>query len=79
LAHRETQILAGNVTEVSLVHVLAPAQPSSPHAAAIVVVGKGALDDFGLQLEGLAGDPGLHAKIGQLTVERNFLARGLKR
>ena len=25
------------------------------------------------------GDPGPHAKIGELTVERDFLARGVKR
>ena len=36
-------------------HVLAPAPPSSAHAAAIEVVGKGALDNLGTQLEGLAG------------------------
>jgi len=37
------------------VHVHAPAQPSSAHAAAIEVVGKGALDNLGTQLEGLVG------------------------
>ena len=58
LAHQQREIVAGDVKQVSLVHVLAPAQPSSAHAAAIQVVGKGALDDLGAPLEGLAGDPG---------------------
>ena len=57
LAHQETQIVAGDVEQVSLVHVLAPAQPSPAHAAAIEGVGKGALDDLGAQLEGFLGHP----------------------
>ena len=43
-------------------HILSPAQPGSSHAATIEVVGKGALDDLGAQLEGLAGDPGLEPR-----------------
>ena len=45
--------MAGDVKRVPLVHVLA--QTSSAHAAAIEVVGKGALDNLGTQLEGLVG------------------------
>ena len=64
--------MAGDVKQVLLVHVLAPAQPSSAHAAAIEVVGKGALDNLGTQLEGLAGDPGLetHAVVGDRAPRR---------
>ena len=54
-AHQETQIVAGDMEQVSLVHVLAPAQPCPAHAAAIEVVRKGALDDLGAQLEGFLG------------------------
>ena len=50
------------VEQVSLVHILSPAQPGSSHAATIEVVGKAALDDLGAQLEGLAGDPGLEPR-----------------
>ena len=32
MAHEETQILAGDVERVALVHVFAPAQPSSSQA-----------------------------------------------
>ncbi len=32
MAHQETQILAGDVEQVVLVHVLAPAQPGSSQA-----------------------------------------------
>ena len=62
--------MAGDVKQVSLVNVLA--QPSSAHAAAIEVVGKGALDNLGTQLEGLAGDPGLetHAVVGDRAPRR---------
>ena len=49
--------MSGDVKQISLVHVLAPAQPGSAHAAAIEGVGKAALNDLGTQLEGLAGDP----------------------
>ena len=49
---------AGDVEQVALVHVLAPAQPGSSHAATIEAVGKGAFHDFGAQLEGLPGDLG---------------------
>ena len=48
--------------QVSLVHVLAPAPPSSAHAAAIEVVGKGALNNLGTQLEGLYTDVTLEAE-----------------
>ena len=51
-----------DVEQVSLVHILSPAQPGSSHAATIEVVGKAALDDLGAQLEGLAGDPGLEPR-----------------
>jgi len=56
----------GDVKQQSFVHVLAPAPPSSAHAAAVEVVGKGALDNLRTQLEGLAGDPGLktHSVVG---------------
>ena len=54
--------MAGDVEQVSLVHILSPAQPGSSHAATIEVVGKAALDDLGAQLEGLAGDPGLEPR-----------------
>jgi hypothetical protein len=64
LAHQQGEVVAGDVKQVSLVQVLAPAQPSPSHAAAIEVVGKGALDDLGAQLEGLAGDPGLEPRAG---------------
>ena len=47
--------MAGDMEQVSLVHVLAPAQPCPAHAAAIEVVRKGALDDLGAQLEGFIG------------------------
>ena len=47
--------MAGDMEQVSLVHVLAPAQPCPAHAAAIEVVRKGALDDLGAQLEGFLG------------------------
>ena len=47
-AHQETQIVAGDMEQVSLVHVLAPAQPCPAHAAAIEVVRKGALDECSL-------------------------------
>jgi len=56
--------VAGDVKQVPLLHVLAP--PSSAHAAAIEVAGKGALDNLSTQLEGLAGSLGLetHAVVG---------------
>ena len=72
--------MAGDVKQVSHVHVLAPAQPSSAHAAAIEVVGKGALDTLGTQLEGLAGDPELetHAVGGDRAPRRRVTAPALK-
>ena len=54
--------MAGDVEQVSLVHILSPAQPGSSHAATIEVMGKAALDDLGAQLESLAGDPGLEPR-----------------
>ena len=67
--------MAGDAKQVSLVHVLAPVPPSSAHAAAVEVVGKGALDNLGTQLEGLAGDPGLetHAVVGIATSHASSL------
>ncbi len=62
LAHQETQIVAGDVEQAALVHVLPPAQPGSSHAATIEAVGKGTLDDLGAQLEGLPGDLGQEAR-----------------
>jgi hypothetical protein len=70
LAHQQGEVVAGDVKQVSLVQVLAPAVPSSAHAAAIEVVGKGALDDLGAQLEGLAGDPGLEPRGLLVTARR---------
>ena len=49
--------MAGDEKQVSLVHALATAQPSSAHAAAIEVVGNAALDDLDTQLEGLTATP----------------------
>ena len=46
-----------DVEQVSLVHVLAAPKPGQAHAAAIEVVGEGALDDLGAQLEGFLGHP----------------------
>ena len=64
--------MAGDVKQVSLVYVFAPAQPGSAHAATIEVGGKGAFDDLGAPLEGLTGDPGLepHAVVGDRTLRR---------
>ncbi len=72
LAHQQREVVAGDVKQVSLVQVLAPAQPGPAHAAAIEGVGKGALDDLGAQLEGLAGERGLepHAVVGDRPARR---------
>jgi len=56
--------------QVPLVHVLAPAPPSSAHAAAIEVVGKEALDNPGTQLEGLVAPPGLRRTRLLVTARR---------
>ena len=57
LAHREARIVAVDVEQVALVHGLAPAQQDLSHAATIeAVVGKGAFDDPGAQLEGPPGE-----------------------
>ena len=47
LAHQQREVVAGDVKQVSLVHVLAAPKPGPAHAAAIEVVGEGALDDLG--------------------------------
>ena len=57
LAHQQREVVAGDVKQVSLVHVLAAPKPGPAHAAAIEVVGEGALDDLGAQLEGFLGHP----------------------
>ena len=54
--------MSSDVAQASLVHSLAPAQPGSAHASAIEVVGKGAFDNLGAQLEGLPGDAGLEPR-----------------
>ena len=51
-------------------HVLAPAPPSSAHAAAIEVVGKGALYNLHTQLEGLVGPPDLRRTRLLVTARR---------
>ena len=58
--------MAGDMEQVSLVHVLAPAQPCPAHAAAIEVVRKGALDDLGAQLEGFLGQY-IRSGLGRFT------------
>ena len=72
--------MAGDVKQVSLVHILAPAQPGPAHAAAIEAVGKAALDDLGAQLEGIAGERGLepHAVVGDRPARRLVTAPARK-
>src|SRR5210317_1274608 len=66
LAHQQRYVVAGDVKQVSFVHVLTSAQPGSAHAAAIEVMGKRALYDLGAQLESRAGDTRFepHAVVG---------------
>ena len=45
-AHQDAEVVAGDVDQVALVDVLAPAQPGSPHAAALQVVSERSLDDL---------------------------------
>jgi hypothetical protein len=54
---RRLKIVAGNVDQVALVHVLAPVQSGWSHAATIEAVRKGAFDNLGARLEGLPGAP----------------------
>ena len=55
--HDQAEIVAGDVDEIALVQVLAAAQPSPAHAAAIEGEGEAALDQLGPELERLLGHP----------------------
>src|SRR3954464_9207523 len=54
-AHDQPEAVPGDMDQVSLVEVLAAAQPSPAHAAAIEDQRKAALDQFGPQPERLPG------------------------
>jgi hypothetical protein len=47
MAHQDAEVVAGDVDQVALVDVLPPSEPSSPHAAALQIVGERSFDDLG--------------------------------
>src|ERR1700723_956418 len=57
-AHQDAEIEAGDMDQISLVHVLASAQPRPSHAAAIEDMGERTLDQFAAPAHGLSPDPG---------------------
>src|SRR5207344_3505114 len=44
--HQDAEIVAGDMDQIALVDILAPAQPGPPHAASVEIMGEGSLDDF---------------------------------
>ena len=56
MAHRQAEIVAGDVQKIALLDILTTTQMSAPHAAPVQHMGKGALDDLGPQLEALFCD-----------------------
>src|SRR4051794_24077637 len=44
--HQDAEIVAGDVNQVALVNIVAPAQPGPAHAASVEIMGEGPLDDF---------------------------------
>src|SRR5512133_4061054 len=60
-AHQDAEVVAGDVDQVALVDVLAPAQPSSPHAAALQIVGERSLGDLGAASHRCLTDGGAQA------------------
>ena len=67
-AHQQRQVEAGDVDQVALGDVVAPAQPGSSHAAAVEDVSEGAFAQFGAELEGGPGDAAEQA--GAVVVDR---------
>src|SRR5207344_1018800 len=55
--HQDAEIVAGDVDQIALMDILAPAQPGPAHAASVEIMGKGSLDDFRPQPHRLLADP----------------------
>src|SRR3546814_4287590 len=61
-AHENAKIEPGDVDQITLVNILAPAQPRAAHAAAIQDVGKATLDHLTTLAHRLASDGGFQAR-----------------
>ena len=57
-SHDQSQVLAGDVDPIALLHFLAAAQPSSSHTTAIEDQREPAFHPFGPQFESGSGNPG---------------------
>ena len=56
-AHQHAKVESGDMDQITLVDVLASAQPCPTHAAAIEDMDEGTLDQFTSSAHGLAPDP----------------------
>ncbi len=67
--HQDAEIVAGDVDQITLVDILASAQPGPSHAASVEIVGERSLDDFRPPPHCLLADPRTQA--GAVGIDRS--------